>query len=85
MSRYSVKNLLSHSTEKLRRGNFPFYTIFLVSKYFMDTRWGVKEGGASRYSFKIILSQGFEIVVGEPFSFIQKFWYRKTSWLRGGE
>ena len=43
---------LSRSTEKLRRGNFLFPTKILASKYFMDRRWGMKEGGVSRYSFK---------------------------------
>ena len=60
MSRYSVKIFLSHSTEKLRRGTFLFYTKFLVSKYFMDTRWGVKEGGVSRNSFENFFSQSTE-------------------------
>ena len=44
---------LSRSTEKLRRGTFLFPTKILASKYFMDRRSGVKEGGVSRYSFKI--------------------------------
>ena len=43
---------LSHSTGKLRRGTFLFHTKFLASKLFMDRRWGVKEGGVSRYSFE---------------------------------
>ena len=43
---------LSRSTEKLRRGTFLFPTKILASKYFMVKRWGVKEGGVSRYSFK---------------------------------
>ena len=58
---------LSHSTEKLRRGTFLFYTNFLVSKYFMDKRWGVKEGGVSRYSFKNFLSQSTEKLRREHF------------------
>ena len=51
---------LSHNTEKLRRGTFLFHTKFLQSKYFMDKRRGVKEGGVSRYCFKIFLSQSTE-------------------------
>ena len=43
---------LSHSTGKLRSETFLFPTKFLASKYFMDRRWGVKEGGVSRYSFE---------------------------------
>ena len=50
VSRYSVKIILSHSTEKLRRGTFLVHTKFLVSKNFMDKRLGKKEGGVSRYS-----------------------------------
>ena len=57
ISRFSIETLLFHSTEKLRRGIFLFYTKFLVPKYFMDKRWGVKEGGVSRYSVKNVLSQ----------------------------
>ena len=60
ISRFSKETLLSHSTEKLRRGTFLFSTIFLVSKYFMDKRWRVKEGGVSRYSVKSFLSQSTE-------------------------
>ena len=58
---------LSQSTEKLRRGNLLFYTKFLLSKYFIDTRWGVKEGGVSRYSVKNFLSQSTERLRREHF------------------
>ena len=37
--------MLSHSTEKLRRGTFLLYTKFLVSKYIMDEVGG--KGGMS--------------------------------------
>ena len=67
VSRYSVKNVLSHSTDKLRRGTFLFYTKFLVLKYFMDTRCGVKEGGVSRYSFESFFSQRTEKLRREHF------------------
>ena len=58
---------LSHSTEKFRRGTFLFHKIFLVSKYSMDKRWGVKEGGVSRYSVKKFLSQSTEKLRREHF------------------
>ena len=51
MSRYSFKIFLSHSTEKLRRGTFLlFLKKILVAKNFIDKRWGMKQGGVSRYS-----------------------------------
>ena len=58
---------LSHSTEKLRRGNFLLYTKILLSKYIMDKRWGMKEGGVSRNSVKKILSQSTEKLRREHF------------------
>ena len=39
---------------------FLFPTRFLASKYFMDKRWAMKEGGVSRYCVKNILSQDTE-------------------------
>ena len=73
VSGYSVKKLLSQSTEKLRNGTFLFFTIILVSKNFMAKRWGRKQGGVSRYSVQNFLSQSTDIFVGEPFYFIQSF------------
>ena len=40
ISRFSIENLLSHSTEKLRRGTLLCFTKFLVSKKFKDKRGG---------------------------------------------
>ena len=40
ISRFSVENLLSHSTKKLCRGTLLCFTKFLVSKKFMDKRGG---------------------------------------------
>ena len=45
ISRFSTENLLSHSTDKLRRGTFLCFTKFLVSKKIMDKR-GEEEGEA---------------------------------------
>ena len=67
MSRYSVKIFLSHSTEKLRRGTFLFFTKILISEYFMDKRWRVKEGGVSRHSVELVLSQSTEKLRREHF------------------
>ena len=39
-SRFSKDTLLSHSTEKLRRGTFLRFTKFLLSKNFKDKRVG---------------------------------------------
>ena len=52
MFHVNLSFFLSHSTEKLRRGTFLFYTNFAGSNFFMDRRWGVNEGAVSRYSFK---------------------------------
>ena len=53
ISRFSVENLLSHSTEKLRRGTILCFTKLLVSKNLMDKRGG---GGREYHDF---LSKSF--------------------------
>ena len=86
ISRSSKENLLSHSTEKLLRGTFLLQTKFLVSKHLKDKRWEVKEGGVSRYFVENVLSQSTEkLRTGILLFFLQNFWCRKTSWIRGGE
>ena len=45
-SRFSIENLLSHSSEKLYRGTLLCFTKFLVSKNFIDKRGG---GGGREY------------------------------------
>ena len=67
MLRFSLKNFSSQSTEKYRRGTFLVFTNFLVSKNFMDKRWGMKQGGVSRYSVKKFLSHSTENLRSEPF------------------
>ena len=67
--RISGENLLSHSTEKLRRGTFLCFTNFLVSKKFMDKKRGGEEGGRE---YHVFLSIFFGLTmpknfVGEPF------------------
>ena len=78
-SQLFTENLLSHSTEKLRRGTLLCFTIFLVSKRFMDKRGGVGGGrtGVSRFSVKHFLSQiGEKFRRGTIYCFI-KSGYRK--------
>ena len=61
MSRYCVKNFFVSKYRKTSQGNPSiFFTKFLVSKKFMDKRWGMKEGGVSRYLVKNVLSQSTE-------------------------
>ena len=43
ITRLSNENLLSHSTEKLRRGTFLRFTKFLLSKKNLDKRVGEGE------------------------------------------
>ena len=70
-SRLSLENLLSHSTEKIRRGNLCFRK-FLVSKIVKDKR----ERGASQLSFENLLSHNTEKLRGET-CVAENFWYRK--------
>ena len=53
ISQFSVENLLSHSTEKLRRGTLLCFTKLLVSKKLMHKRGG---GGREYHDF---LSKNF--------------------------
>ena len=85
----SVKNFLSHSTEKFRVGTFLCFTKFLVSKNFMEKRLGKKEGGVSRYSVKIFLSHSTEKLRRGTFLFYTKFlvskYFMDTRWGVKGE
>ena len=56
ISRFPKKKLLSHSTEKLRRGTFLRFTKFLLSKNIMDKR----VGGGKEYhvNLSIFMSHG---------------------------
>ena len=76
-SRLSVENLLSHSTEKLRRGNLCFRTV-LVSKNVKDKR----ERGHHDFPSKICCLTIPKDFVGET-CVSEKFWYRKILWMRG--
>ena len=60
VSRFSVENLLSHSTEKLRRGTLLCFTKFLVSKKLWITEEGGGREGVSRFSVRNFLFHSAE-------------------------
>ena len=73
MSRFSVENYLSHSTEKLRRGTLLCFTKFLVSKKLMEKR-GEGRKGVSQISVELVGLTVPKKFVGEPFCPVfQKF------------
>ena len=79
-SRISIENLLSHSTEKLRRGNLCFRK-FLVSKNVKDKR--ERGGGHHDLLSKICCLTVPKNFVGET-CVSERFWYRKILWMRRG-
>ena len=79
ISRFSIENSLSHSTEKLRRGTLLSFTKFLVSKKFMDKRGG----GVSRFSVKNFLSHSAEKFRRGTLQCVTDFGYRKVLCFRG--
>ena len=84
ISRFSIENLLFHSTEKLRRGTLLYFTKFLVSKKIMDKRGGEREReGVSRFSVKNFLSHSAEDFRRGTLFVSDSFWYRKILWIRG--
>ena len=82
VSSSSVKNFLSHSAEKFRRGNLLCFRKFLVSKKFMDKRGVGPAGGGREYQVfpsKFFCLTVLKIFIREPFSAslisgIQKFY-----------
>ena len=64
LSRFSIENLLSHSTEKLRRGTLLCSRKILVSKNVRDKRGGESHNFPSKF-FRLIVPK---IFVGESFS-----------------
>ena len=70
ISRFFIETLLSHSTEKLRRGTLLCFTEFPVSKKFFEKRWGEEgeEGGVSRFSVEKFCLTVPKFFVGEPLS-----------------
>ncbi len=66
MSRFSVENFFSHSTEKLRRRTLLCFTKILVSKKLMDKR-GEGRKGVSQFSVELVGLTVPKNFVGEPF------------------
>ena len=84
ITRLSNENLLSHSTEKLRRGTFLRFTKFLLSKKSLDKRVGEGE----EYHVNLLIFFCLTVpknFVEEPFYSIKVFWERNTLWIGGGE
>ena len=93
ISRFSVENLLFHSTEKIRRGTLLCFRKFLEWKKVTirererereRERASERERGASRLSSKISCLTVPNYFVEETFCVSEKFWYRKILWIRGG-
>ena len=78
------KKLFSHSTEKLRRGTFVCSIKSLVTKIFMDKRWGMKEGGVSRKFVEKFLSQSTEKIRKATFQCSTKGLVSKKFMVRSG-
>ena len=76
MSQFFIKNFLSHSTGKLRKGTLLCLTKFRVSKNFLH------EGGRTIFC-RLCLTEPKNFVV-EPFCVSENFWYRKILWIRRG-
>ena len=70
------KNFLSRSIETFRKGTLLRSRKILVSKNFMDKRFGTKYHD---FSSKKNLSHSTEKLVGELFGTSEKFRYRKTN------
>ena len=75
ISRFSIENLLSHNTKKLRRGTFLYFTKFVVSKRLMDKTGG--GGVVSRFSVKIFFLSAEEFRRG-TLQLVTNFGHRKT-------
>ena len=79
MSRFSVKNLLTHSAEKLSRGNFLGFRNILVSKMFVDKKAGE---GVSRFSVEISLCHSTGKFIRETFGVSENFCSRTIYLIR---
>ena len=66
VSQFSIENLLSHSTGKLRKRTLLCFRKFLVSKKVMDKKGGRRE--CHNFPSKICCLTGPEKFVREPFS-----------------
>ncbi len=78
VSNFSVENFLSQSAESFV-GNPLVFHYFRVWKKFRDKTGGVNHDFLSKVLSFIVA----KIFVGELFCVSQKFWYRKTLWMRG--
>ena len=85
VSQCSVEKLLSHTTEKIRRGSVLCFRKIGVSKHFVEKRGRAGEG-VSRFSVETFLSHRIEPknFVGEPFCVSEAFWYQKILWMKEG-
>ena len=79
ISRFSIENLVSHSTNKLRRETLLCFTKLLVSK----NLWIRGGEGVSRFSFKKFLSHSAEKFRKRTIYCSTNFGYRKNLCLRG--
>ena len=64
ISRFSIENFLSHSTEKLPGGTLLCFTKFLVSKKSMDKRGGERSITIFRRKFFVLHCRKFSL--GNP-------------------
>ena len=79
-SRFSIKNLLSHSTEKPRRGTPLCFRKLLVSKIVREK----KGGGYRDFPLKLFCLTVPKRFVEEPFAVSESFVYRKFLCISGG-
>ena len=83
LSRFTVKNILSHSIKIFCRRTLLCFRKFLVSKDVKDDR----EGRVTRFSVEIVFSLSTETCRGETLLCFQNFRFRKLqiSWIKKGE
>ena len=74
MQRFPKENLLSQSTDRLRRGTLLCSTRILVSKKLMENSEGGREGDYHGRKFCLTVPEFF---VEDTFFVRQKIWYRK--------
>ena len=78
VSRFSVENFLSHSTEKFRWGTLLCFRKFRVSQNFIHKK------RIPLNSVEKFLSHSADKFVGEHFCVSKEFWYRKFSCIGEG-
>ena len=81
VSWFSVEIVLTHCIETFRRANLQCFRIFSVSENITDkTRDKI-----TTFFWTFILSQYRKSFLGEPFYVLERIWFRKKIWIRGGE